>query len=1268
MCSETYIGTVDTGIPETPENHSIVVSGWALDSEGNSFESITLKCGEDRYDAQLGIPRPDVREVYQDYSDSGISGYVVEVSLPTQCGKYKAVLAATTKSAKQLVLSEFDFEVLLKPIIVSLETPNTETNQNGRIRFSGWCCHPQYRVLELTVNIGEEPHICNYGLERSDVAAIYPNWPGSEFCGFEAVISLAHGSYSLQFDALLDNGKIVSLPIVKLLTIRGPAFWSIALHKIISAHHFVRFSLAHARLWYKTRGRFPALAEVPNLARKAYHVFQQSRGNKSGESAIPRGFRLPEKEDLYTSWLRQNHWNERREKELTSKLASFSQLPLISVLMPVYNPPLSFLEQAIESVKKQVYDNWELCIADDFSNDADVRDYLTVVAASDSRIKVMFRDVNGNISQATNSAAELATGEFIAFLDNDDVLTPNALGEVALYIMEHPDSDFLYSDDDKIDEKGKRFAPQFKPDWSPELLLSYMYLSHLCIVRRSLFTKIGGIRIGFEGSQDYDFALRATEHARHVGHIPLVLYHWRATIGSTAQSGDAKPESHTAGLRAIQEALERRHIDANVLHPSWAKKDGLGIFSITFPIRGPSVTIIIPTKNSFDILRTCINSLERTNYGDYKILIIDNESDDPEILSYFQNCSHRVLRIANPSEGFNYSYLNNCAVDACDSEYVLFLNNDTEITNPSWLSEMMGYAQLEGVGAVGARLLYPDSRVQHAGIVHGYYKGMAGPAHKLLPNWNNGYLSYAAVSRNYSAVTAACLLMSRQLFIEIGGFDEAKFGVAYNDVDLCYRLVDKGYRCVYSAGSILKHYEGHTRGFCDKPDEEAAFKNKYRYRVDKYYNPNLSLENERFDILPRASYLRFPSQPMRALMIAFNLNLEGAPYSQYELTVGLKNMGVIDPVVYCPEDGPLRELYEKAGIEVIVRPHPLLGVFSIESYENSISLFAEMIRMLSVEIVYGNTLQTFYAIDAAKSLDLPSIWNPRESEPWQTYFSHYGEKIAIKALHCFTYPYKVIFVSDATRNGCESLNSSNNFVTIHNGLETRRAENEWEANPRQEIRVELDIGENEIVVLLLGTVCERKGQIDLVNAIKKLQLSESLSQLRFYIVGDRKSAYSAQLHRAIESLPEIIRERVTVVEETKKAAKYFSAADIFVCSSRVESYPRVILEAMYYRLPIITTPVFGISEQLTNGTSTLFYQPGDVDQLAEYIDRLATDVNLREQLAKYAKLRFEYLTNYEEMLGKYAEYFVGAYYSKKDLANITKNNRYTSLSNAVAQN
>jgi glycosyltransferase involved in cell wall biosynthesis len=1010
---------------------------------------------------------------------------------------------------------------------------------------------------------------------------------------------------------------------------------------------FARFSLTRLKGFQKKNGRLPRLGDLPSATRRtlrAWNYAQPQLGQSSPETdSASSAYSPPAALDPYDAWLEVNEWNALREAVLQERLVAIANPVLLSVVMPVYNPPLEFLDKAIQSVVDQVYQNWELCIADDASTDPALRDILQKWSEQDSRIRLVWREENGNISRATNSAAEIASGEFLVLMDQDDEITPDALAEVALYLDEHSQTDILYSDDDKINAQGQRFAPQFKPDYSPELLLSYMYFSHLFVLRRELFFKAGALRVGFEGSQDYDLALRATELTDKVGHIPKVLYHWRVLPGSTALSGGEKPQSLQAGLNAVQEAMERRGMQAKMDLPDWALQANCGIFTPQFSDDGPRVAIIIPTKNNLQVLQSCLDSLEKTTYKNYEVLIIDNESDDRETLEYLQKTRHMVLRIPNPAGRFSFAYINNRAVEQADADYVLFLNNDTEVITANWLSQMVGYLGLTGVGAVGARLLFPDGRIQHAGIVHGYYNGMAGPAFKLLPAWDHGYLSYAMVARNYSAVTAACMLTRKDLFTEMGGFDEKNFAVAYNDVDYGYRLRDAGHRVVYCPTAELIHHEGYSRGFADNPVEPATFRKRYGGFKDPFYSPHLSLEHERFAI--DAGTLAPESlPPIRALLCAFNLNWEGAPYSQFETTVRLKEQGIIDPIVYSPSDGALREAYEAQGIPVEVFTHPLAGVHGAEDYDSAIAGFAERIRDWRVEVVYGNTRQTFYAIDAARRLGLPSIWNPRESEDWQTYFDYLGQDIASRALECFRYPYKVVFVADATRESCRALNTHHNFMTIHNGLDRQKFASALQKWPRQQARQELKIAEEELAILLLGTVCERKGQIDLVEALGPLS-EEVAGRVRCFIVGDRPSEYSERLKSMLKALPGAKQSRVKIVEETSETALYYSAADLFVCTSRLESYPRVILEAMAAGLPIITTPVFGIVEQVQENINALFYRPGDSEALAERLETLVKEPRLRQKLAHNSQPVLDTLTDYEAMVKAYGEVFREAWLS-----------------------
>lgn len=1012
---------------------------------------------------------------------------------------------------------------------------------------------------------------------------------------------------------------------------------SLVPRRLAKSFRFAKFSLVEGLSWYRRHGRLPRGTECADLFRKAFFRFKilahrAAPAPKTIEQVLPP----------YEAWLRVNAWNTRIRDDLRDRLSrQAGSLPTISIVMPVHDPPVEFLERAIESVRAQICEGWELCIVDDGSTNQNVRAVLERWRAADPRIRVACLTQNVNISAATNRAAALACGEFLLFFDHDDELTPDAVGEVALFLAEQPAVDAVYSDDDKIDVSGRRYAPQFKPDWSPELLLSYMYLSHVFVVRRALFESVGGMRIGFEGAQDYDLALRVAEQTSAFGHIPRVLYHWRALPGSTATSGAAKPASLEAGRRAVAEAFERRGIAARVTRPQFAAKGNLGIYSHEFPDDGPTVTIIIPTKNQASILRQCIESLRSTTYRNYEVVIIDNESDDPETLVYLQSLPHRVIRIPNPSGRFNYAAINNRAVEAVTGEFVLFLNNDTEVRAPRWLSQMVGYAQLPGVGAVGAKLLFADGRIQHAGVIHGLYHGLAGPAFKLTPAWEHGYLAYASVVRNYSAVTAACLLTSRKRFLELGGFNEAEFGVAYNDVDYCYRLVDQGYRCVYCPDAQLTHYEGFSRGFRDDPAEVAAFKQKYKRRSDPWYSPSLSLVDESFQLIPRKLASR-RQKPIPVVMIALSLNCEGAPWSQYELTKELLRRKMIQPIVFSPQDGPLRALYEEQGISVMVDRHPLWGVTSLTEYERAIAAFSSKCLSWGAELVYANTLQSFYAVAAAHEAGLPSVWNPRESEPWQTYFDYLPDGVIQKAYDCFARPYRVVFVADATRDAYAALNTRHNFTVIRNGLDRTRiaqARMEW---TKATARASIGAGEGEIVLLLLGTVCSRKGQQDLVNALAAVS-PELQDRIRCYIVGDRPSDYSVELHGLVKQLPASLRNRIHIVPETRQTTPYYLAADLFVCTSKLESYPRVVLEAMAYDLPIVTTPVFGIREQVREGVNALFYEPGDSRALAARLQNLIQDEPLRSRMAAKSASVLALGTDFEEMVEAYGEIFAEAW-------------------------
>ncbi|GEP02698.1 hypothetical protein MOX02_07360 [Methylobacterium oxalidis] len=851
----------------------------------------------------------------------------------------------------------------------------------------------------------------------------------------------------------------------------------------------------------------------------------------------------------------------------------------------------------------------------------------------DSRIKFTTSPTNENISAATNRAMSLATGEIVALLDHDDLLHPAALGEIALCYSNNPNVDIVYSDDDKINLENKRYAPQFKPGWSPILLLSFMYMSHLFTFRRNLFDKVGGFRLGFEGCQDFDLALRMSEIARTVERIPQVLYHWRAAEGSTALSADTKPEAFARGQRAVQEAFDRRGIKAKVAQPSFAKAARLGIFEPIFPDDGPKVTIIIPTRDKVELLRRCVDSIRLTKYKNYDILIVDNESSEPETLTYLANCDAEILRIASPETGFSFSHLINAGVAAAAGEYVLLLNNDTEVISPGWLSQMVGYAQMEQVGAVGARLMYEDSRLQHGGITHGLHEGMAGHSFKLLANYDHGYMSLAKVSRETAGVTAACMLTPRHLFIRMGGLDANNFNVAYNDVDYCYRLVDAGYFCVQCASAELYHYEGKTRGFSDNPLEELAMRKKYSARVDKWYNPNLSLKNEQFEVARH--HLHVPSdETPRVLFVSHNLNHEGAPNSLFELSNGLKTIQAVDPVVISPYDGPLKDRYGAAGIPVHITRTPLTDWPAEEAWNAEIKRMAQSFLYAGIQVVVANTADSFWAVEVARVANLPCIWIIRESEPWQTYFSHFPTHISNAAYNAFDYPYKTVFVARSTMDAWRPLDSRHSFSLIRNGLDTEKLVQSFEGLDRNKCREMMGVADDVCVFTCVGTISSRKGQIDLIEAYTALN-PELARRAAIFLVGDRPGDYSSQLHNIIRDLPEELSSRIHVIPETPAARSYLVGSDVFVCSSRVESYPRVTLEAMAAGLPLISTGVWGIREQVRKDYNAFLYEPGDTGALATHMKNMINEPEMRTLFASRSKPVFQSLPDFAFMRDSY---------------------------------
>ncbi|WP_225972555.1 glycosyltransferase family 2 protein [Ephemeroptericola cinctiostellae] len=536
----------------------------------------------------------------------------------------------------------------------------------------------------------------------------------------------------------------------------------------------------------------------------------------------------------------------------------FAHPPLISVVMPTYNTPEKYLRLCIESIIKQSYPHWELCIADDNSPQTHVQRILKEYAQRDPRIKYTIREVNGHISAASNSALALATGNFVALLDHDDELPSYALYFIAEAINAHPDAAVIYSDEDKIDEAGSRFEPHFKSDWNPDLFLSQNYVSHLGVYRRTLLEQISGFRLGVEGSQDQDLLLRCLPHinATQIIHVPRILYHWRTLPGSTAMAAGEKTYTTDAGIKALEDYFQQTGQQVRV---EMGKVPNTYRTHYPIPTPEPLVSLLIPTRDKVELVETAVRSiLEKSTYQNYEILILDNGSIEDATLSYFiaiqaQDSRVRVLRWDFP---FNYSAINNFGASQAKGEILGLINNDIEVISPEWLSEMVSHAIRPEIGCVGAKLYYPDETLQHAGVLLGV-GGVANHAHLRSPRSSLGPFARLTSVQNFSAVTAAVLLVKKRTFNQVNGLNEKDLTIAFNDVDFCLRVRQLGLRNIWTPYAELYHYESISRGSEDNPEKLARFNAEVEYmqttwgpllEQDPMYNPNLNRSKPDYSI------------------------------------------------------------------------------------------------------------------------------------------------------------------------------------------------------------------------------------------------------------------------------------------------------------------------------------------------------------------------------------------------------------------------------------
>lgn len=687
---------------------------------------------------------------------------------------------------------------------------------DGGFAISGWYIDCGDVKMQFYEPSGNQLEVSELKRRRVDVNRAFPENTEDEVIGFKAVykgyvpkkVKILFQSKDRQEEY---NVKMVVSPVEKLL------------NKIRSLY-------VKAKAYYKQFG----------IKATLFRIFDKVTGRDSMTYKVWFKRHCPTKNVL----------DEQREYKFTYQ-------PKISIVVPLYKTPHNYLNKLVESVKAQTYANWELCLSDGSGKDSPLTELLQEYEAQDKRIKVVYNQQSLQISENTNAALDIATGDYIAFADHDDLLAPNALYECVYVINEDNNIDMIYTDEDKIDMSGKEhFMPYFKSDFNIDMLRSGNYFCHLTVVKKEIYQQVGQLDSQYDGAQDFDFVLRCVEKCKKIKHIPKVLYHWRAHKDSTAENPESKNYAFEAGARAVQAHYDRVGIKAVVEETEYK-----GTYRSKYILQdNPLISIVIPNKDHIDDLEKCITSIEeKSSYRNYEFVIVENNSTEDRTFKYYKQLQEKCSRakvVYWKGKGFNYPAINNYGVECAKGDYILFLNNDTEIVNDDCLEELLGYCMREDVGAVGAKLYYEDGTIQHAGVIVGL-GGVAGHAFVGFSHNDVGYFRRIQMVQDLSAVTAACMMVKRKVFEEVNGF-EVKYAVAFNDVDLCMKIRKAGYLIVYTPYAELNHYESKSRGYEDTEEKIQRFNSEielfqdtwreFLEKGDPYYSPNLTLDKNDFSI------------------------------------------------------------------------------------------------------------------------------------------------------------------------------------------------------------------------------------------------------------------------------------------------------------------------------------------------------------------------------------------------------------------------------------
>jgi len=889
------------------------------------------------------------------------------------------------------------------------------------------------------------------------------------------------------------------------------------------------------------------------------------------------------------------------------RIVAFNNKPLFSIITPVYNTPIQWLERMYESLQDQVYQNWELCLVDDCSTNQKVKTLLELFVKNDPRVKIQLSKTNEGISKASNEALRMAKGDYIVLLDHDDELTPDALFWFANEVNMNPSVDFIYSDECKIDDTHakKLFHFLFKPDWSPEMLMNAMYTGHLTAYRKSLVDMLGGFRSDYDYSQDYDLALRISEKTTNISHIERVLYLWRAIDGSAAKGG--KDFGRISNLSALSDAARRRGINARVsANPHFNYLEVLRD-------KMERISIIIPTDSYINI-KKCLNRIMTgTAYDDYEIVIVCNSSLAEEIRKKYFYVSNLVL--SRYDKPFNFSAKCNQGARVSNGAILVFLNDDVIPQEKSWLSILTEYLYLPSVGGVSPKLVFNNDRIQYAGMIAGT-PGFAGTAYNgRKKDETDEFLSMHLLVRNVSVLSGACLAIKKTVFESIGSFDSLNTPNGHSDIDLSFRLMDNGWRCVYTPHTILTHVGNHSwhpkKNEKDKSDIFLLKRWGKYLRRDPYFTESMKEVlyddfTHEFGIFAESVDISKKYSGKDILFVSHDLSLSGAPLALFSAAELLADQGHFC-VIIVPQDGPMRKEFENAGIAVIVDAMLFQNHWLTERF------------LKNFDLILVNTLVGYPVINQLAAYPVHIIWWLHESKEITKMLSNENKLVR----SAFDRTNKIISVSEYANGFLH--NYSEKSIVIWNGIK------DCSFSP-----VASTVINDKIRFCLIGTIEPRKGQDILVDAISVLP-QEIRKKAEFNIMG-RVLPYYQTFHDLLikksSEIPEVI---VLEASSHEDALRLIGSCDILICPSLDESASLVTVEALMHGKPVIISKNVGVSAKLEHGLSSLIFETGNSSELSEMIKQLIENPEQIQNMGKEARKAYEKNFTFEQFSNAFSE-------------------------------